>query len=306
MTSGSSCYLASMSSADFDDCPISVGSSHRFLTTSLSEADETEYLSTENPTKPPQNQEVPTEVSMNEALPKSSVSAFVKAPAVDHSKGSIVQGIPAAQGRQGKGHFQEKMRLRTIFQRKQQQAPTHYTKHQHPNISNLDLNQASNQQLAEIESIASSGTSKERKKTLYPKTKLTLPGKGNKDCSSLLPKLSTGDDQNRNRLNTQDFLPEGPDLTPLPSPLPASLLGDVGAVPPSPGVLTVIERKLPLPRSRIGTTTSQDTSIDQTTLIENSGVPDSFEEELFRGLSRDEDNETQDLMMGKIYFIMFV
>ena len=230
---------------------------------------------------------------------QTSSSAYVKAPAIDHSKGSIVQGIPA-QGRQGKGHFQEKMRLRTLFQRKQQQNQSHSTKQPQANMSIADMNQFSIQQCIKAENTTSPNTSKERKKLLYPRTKLTLPGKGNKDGSSLLPKPNVVDDQNRNRLNTQDLLLDGSDLTPLPSPLPASLLGDVGAVPPSPGVLTVIERKLPLPRSRIGTTTSQDTSLDQTTLIENPGVPESFEEELFRGLSRDEDNETNGFMIGKM------
>ena len=86
---------------------------------------------------------------------------------------------------------------------------------------------------------------------------------------------------------------------PLTSPLPSSLQGDLDAVPPSPGVLTVIERKLPLPRSRIGTTTSQDTSLDHPTCIENRGIPDSFEEELFRGLSRDDDNPDEDFL-GKL------
>ena len=62
------------------------------------------------------------------------------------------------------------------------------------------------------------------------------------------------------------------------------------SVPPSPGVLTVIERK-PHPRSRIGTETSLDTSIDNPTCIDR-GV--SFEEELFRGLSRENNDEDDD------------
>ena len=133
--------------------------------------------------------------------------------------------------------------------------------------------------------------SRERKKTLYPgKAKLLLPGQGGKENNSTMStKLAFNDEKPSGFLHIPDLGGhDGSDLTPLPSPLPASLLGDIGAVPPSPGVLTVIERKLPVPRSRIGTTTSQDTSLDQTTLIENR---DSFEEELFRGLSRDEDVE---------------
>ena len=75
------------------------------------------------------------------------------------------------------------------------------------------------------------------------------------------------------------------------------------AVPPSPGVLTVIERKLPLPRSRIGTTTSQETSsLDHPTCIESRGLPDSFEEELFLGLSRDKDDENEDVIGKNIIY----
>ena len=129
-----------------------------------------------------------------------------------------------------------------------------------------------------------SNPSRERKHTVYPRTKLLLPGKGSKDSNI-----------------SQELGSDGSELTPLPSPLPASLLGDIGAVPPSPGVLTVIERKLPLTqRSRMGTTTSQDTSLDQTTFVENRNMQsDSFEEELFRGLSRDDDIAINDDRIGK-------
>merc|ERR1719361_16516 len=122
MTSGSSSYLASMSSADFDDCPIEGGSAHRFLTTSLSEADETDYLSAENKTSNlQQNRDaLPSSaiVEMNTNT-ISSTPSVIKTSSMEHYKGSIVKGIPP-QGRLGKGQFQEKTRLRSIFQRKQQ------------------------------------------------------------------------------------------------------------------------------------------------------------------------------------------
>ena len=293
MTSGSSCYLASMSSADFDDCPIVGGSSHRFLTTSLSEADETDYLSTENPSALQQSQEPTFNTTTPEVIsaPKSFPTPFTKTPSIDHSKGSIVQGIPV-QGRQGKGHFQEKMRLRSLFQRKQQHQQSQSLKQQIVLPSTAGVNPALPDQVgAKGDPTKTPVSIKERKNTLYPKTKLLLPGKGSKD--ETIQGLFT----------TQELGADGSELTPLPSPLPASLLGEIGAVPPSPGVLTVIERKLPLPRSRIGTTTSQDTSLDQTTLVENRGASDSFEEELFRGLSRDDDNPNNDLMLGNKLFL---
>ena len=289
MTSGSSCYLASMSSADFDDCPIgSGGSSHRFLTTSLSEADETDYLGAEAPpnTQQPENAISSSALPENITAAKSPATVFGKNSSIDQTKGSIVQGIPP-QGR--KGHFQEKMRLRSLFQRKQQQhfrQPLPFPKTDPPKQISIDRKDGN--QAVEIHAPA---PSRERKKTLYPgKAKLLLPGQGGKDNNSTMStKLAFNDEKPSGFLHIPDLGGhDGSDLTPLPSPLPASLLGDIGAVPPSPGVLTVIERKLPVPRSRIGTTTSQDTSLDQTTLIENR---DSFEEELFRGLSRDEDVE---------------
>ena len=210
-----------------------------------------------------------------------------------------MQGIPV-QGRQGKGHFQEKMRLRSLFQRKQQHQQSHSLKQQAVHSTTDGVSSAlpdrigTNSDLPKLPVMP-----KERKNTLYPKAKLLLPGKGGKDTNSAMQlKSNLSDEKLPGLLITQELGVDGSDLTPLPSPLPASLLGDIGAVPPSPGVLTVIERKLPLPRSRIGTTTSQDTSLDQTTLVENRGVPDSFEEELFRGLSRDDDNANNDLMLG--------
>ena len=286
MTSGSSSYLASMSSADFDDCPIEGGSAHRFLTTSLSEADETDYLSTENKTSNlysiQHNRDALPSSAMVEMNTNtiSSTPSVMKTSSMEHYKGSIVKGIPP-QGRLGKGNFQEKTRLRSIFQRKQQH-------HQPSPPPTASASESTKQAFADHHngkgSSIMSNPSRERKHTLYPRTKLLLPGKGSKDSNI-----------------SQELGSDGSELTPLPSPLPASLLGDIGAVPPSPGVLTVIERKLPLTqRSRMGTTTSQDTSLDQTTFVENRNMQsDSFEEELFRGLSRDDDIAINDARIGK-------